>query len=159
MMKELNLWEVWTVVKLELGLRLLGTGSRPSWYWQRKTLRSRMPPDEASFPEIKWKKIKLDAVGICVSYLWMPLSYKYQWIIWVSKSIQKNIWYYSGHSNTGLVRFSNGPNMSGCRMVWFLNGWIHRHSKIGHFCPVFEWFGPQTSMSIRKPDDVTNRKH
>ena len=29
---------------------------------------------------------------------------------------------YSNHLNTGLVRFSNGPNMSGRRMVQFSNG-------------------------------------
>ena len=29
---------------------------------------------------------------------------------------------YSNHPKTGLVRFSNGPNISSCQMVRFLNG-------------------------------------
>ena len=38
--------------------------------------------------------------------------------------------FYSNHLNTGQVCYSNGPNMSGCGMVWFTNGGLKSGQKM-----------------------------
>ena len=65
-----------------------------------------------------------------------------------------NIHRYSRHSDTGLVWFSNGPNLSGSQMVRFSNGLGPQtpkcHSKTGQFRPVFKWFGStETKMPFK----------
>ena len=43
----------------------------------------------------------------------------------------------------GQVWYLNGPIMSGCQMVWFLNGGLKTKQKmyvLWKKCPVFKWF-------------------
>ena len=61
---------------------------------------------------------------------------------------------YSNHLNTGLVWYSNGRFVSGCQMVWYLNGGL-KNPVYGPKCPVFKWSAKSRDLNIGIPDNHT----
>ena len=58
---------------------------------------------------------------------------------------------YSNHLNTGLVWYSKGRFVSGCQMVWYLNGGLKTRLKklvSGPKYLVFEWSAKSRDFTI-----------
>ena len=68
--------------------------------------------------------------------------------------VQLTFYIYNNHLNTGQVWYSNGPNMSHCQMVWFLNGLWKLDKKYmfyGLKCLVFEWLAQSPDTPFENP--------
>ena len=58
---------------------------------------------------------------------------------------------YNNHMNTGLVWYSNERFVSGCQMVWYLDGGLKTRLKklvYGLKCPVVKWSAKSRDFTI-----------